>query len=92
MVDKTREQRLIYSLNRGGLTPISEDCEHIFYKTEELFPKETTVDNLRNIDIQKMTLNLMSQFDIVSLINSIVNISGSNIDTEIKNNLFEKMI
>ena len=78
MVDKTSEQRLIYSLNRGGLTPMSEDCEHIFYKTEELFHKETIVANLRNIDIQKMTFNLMGKSDIVSL---------SNIDTEIKNNL-----
>ena len=92
MVDNTREQKLIDSLSRGGLTSISEDCEHIFYKTEELFRKETAVDNLRNIDIVKITSNLMSQSDIISLINSITDISGSNIDSEIRNNLFEKMI
>ena len=92
MVDKTRDQRLVDSLNRGGLTPISEDCEQIFYKAEELFRQETSVFNLRNINIPEITSNLMCQSDMVSLINSIVNISGSDIDSELKDNLFEKMI
>ena len=69
------------------MTSISEDCEHLFFKTEELFRKETAV----NIDIMIITGNLMSQSDI-SLINSITDISGCNIDLEIRNNLFEKMI
>ena len=92
MVDNTREQKLIYSLSRGGFTSISEDCQHLVYKTEELFRKETAVANLPNIDIAKITLNLMSQSDIISLIDSITDISGCNIDLEIRNNLFEKMI
>ena len=75
MVDNTREQKLIDSLSRGGLTSISEDCEYIYFKIEELFRKETAVANLRNIDIMKITANLMSQSDI-SLINSITDISG----------------
>ena len=29
MVDNTREQKLIDSLSRGGLTFISEACEHL---------------------------------------------------------------
>ena len=64
MVDNTREQKLIDSLSRSDLTSISEDCEHLFYKTEKLFRKETAVANLRNIDIVKITSNLMSQYDI----------------------------
>ena len=91
MVDNTREQKLIDSLSRGGLTSISEDCEHLLFKTKELFRKETAVANLRNIDIMKIRANLMSQSDI-SLINSITDISGCNIDLETRNNLFEKMI
>ena len=43
MVDNTREQKLIDSLSRGGLTSISEDCEHLFYKSVVLFRKETAV-------------------------------------------------
>ena len=78
-------------IDRGGLTSISEGCEHLFFKTEELFRKETAVANLRNIDIMKITANLMSQSDI-SLINSITDISGCNIDLEIRNNLLEIMI
>ena len=78
-------------IDRGGLTYISEDCEHLFFKTEELFRKKTAVANMRNIDIMKITANLMSQSDI-SLINSITVISACNIDFEIRNNLFEKMI
>ena len=85
MVDDTREQKLI------DLTSISKDCEHLFFKTTELFRKETAVANLRDIDIMKITANLMSQSDI-SLINSITDISGCNIDLEIRNNFFEKMI
>ena len=69
------------------MTSISEDCEHLSFKTEELFRKETAV----NIDIMIITGNLMSQSDI-SLINSITDISDCNIDLEIWNNLFEKMI
>ena len=92
MVDKTRDQRLVDSLDRGGLTPISEDCEQIFYKAEELFRQEISVFNLRNNNIPEITSNLMCQSDMVSLINSIVNISGSDIDSELKDNLFEKMI
>ena len=69
------------------MTSISEDCEYLFFKTEELFRKETAV----NIDIMIITGNLMSQSDI-SLINSITDISSCNIDLEIRNNLFEKMI
>ena len=91
MVDNTREQKLIGSLSRVGLTSISEDCEHLFFKTEEVFRKETAVANLRNIDIMKITANLMNQSDIISLINSITDISGCNIDLEIRNTLFEKM-
>ena len=33
MVYNTREQKLIDSLGRGGLTSISEDCDHLFFKT-----------------------------------------------------------
>ena len=57
MVDNTREQKLIESLSIGGLTSISEDCEHLFFKTEEVFHKETAVANLRNIDIMKIRHN-----------------------------------
>ena len=92
MMDSSREQKLIDSLNRGGLTPISKDCELIFHKTEELFRLKTSVPNLRKIDIPEMSANLMCQADIVSVINCIVNASGCDIETEEKNNLFEKMI
>ena len=92
MVDKTRELTLVDSQTRGGLTSISEDCEQLFYRTEEAFRKETSVPNLRSIDIAKITVDLISQADIISIINSISDISGSNIDPEVKKNLFEKMI
>lgn len=92
MVDDSRSQKLVESLSRGGLTSVSEECEQIFYKTEELFRAKTSVVNLHNIDIEEIASNLMTQPDIISLTNSIVINSGSDIDTEIKNNLFEKMI
>ena len=92
MVDSMREQRLVDSLNRGGLTPISRDCELIFYRTEELFRIKTAIPNLRKIDIPTITANLMCQPGIISTINCIVDKSGTNIETELKNNIFEKMI
>ena len=92
IIDSTRGQRLVDSLNRGGLTPISTSCEQIFYKTEEIFRVETAISNLRKIDIPIISANLMCQPDIVSIINAIVDISGSNIEPELKDNIFEKMI
>ena len=92
MVDKTRELTLVDSKTRGGLTSISEDCEQLFYRTEEAFREKTSVPNLRSIDIVKITVDLMSQADIISIVNSISEISGCIIDPEVKKNLFEKMI
>ena len=92
LIDRSRELRLVDSLNRGGLIPISKECELLFFKAEELFRLETSVLNLRKVDIPLMSAKLMIQPDIVSTINCVVNSSGCDISTEEKNNLFEKMI
>lgn len=92
MIDSTRELRLVDSINRGGLKSISRDCELLFLKTEEYFRGITNVPNLRKIDIPCISSNLLCQPDIISIINCIVIDAGCTIETEVKNNFFEKMV
>lgn len=78
---------LISTLSRGGLKQINNTAYQIFFKTEEEFRRATSVTNLRNIDIDKMVLNLMSDSDVVSLYSLISD--GLDCSCELKKNVLE---
>ena len=92
MIDTSRDQKLIDCLSRGGLTPISSDCELLFYRTEETFRVKTTISNLRKIDVPNISSTLMCQPDKVSVMNAILETSGINIEPELRDNIFEQII
>ena len=44
IVEDSSDQKLISVPNRGGLTAVTEDCQKIFYRAEEQFRIEESVD------------------------------------------------
>ena len=86
------EQKLIHSINRGGLTVVTDDFQKIFYRAEERFRAETHVDHLRKIDIKKMSTDLIKDVDIVSYFNLLVDETDKRLTIEIQQNLLQSMI
>ena len=86
------EQKLIHSINRGGLTVVTDDCQKKIYRTEERFRVETHVDHLRKIDIKKMSTDLIKDVDIVSYFNLLVDETDKRLTIEIQQNLLQSMI
>ena len=54
IVEDISDQKLISVQNRGGLTAVTEDCQKIFYRAEEQFRIQTSVDFLMEINIKMM--------------------------------------
>ena len=89
----TLNQKLIETQNRGGLTGVVEEFQQIFLRAEMKFRIETTGGHLRQIDIRKMTYELLVDSEIVSFYNGVVDNSDAKwIDEEVKINLLENIL
>ena len=88
-------QKLIDTQNRGGLTAVTEECQQIFIRAELKFRTDTASNiHLRKIDIDKMTLDLMNNTEVIGFYKVIVDNSGiqKGLEDEILENLLEKML
>ena len=77
------------SSDRGDLTAVTEDCQKIFYRAEEQFRIQTSVDF---ISIKIMADCLLESIDVVSFFNAAVNMAGVNLPEEINRKLLENML
>lgn len=88
-------QILVCVQNRGGLTAVTDNCQQIFRRVEEQFRCDTEINNLRKIDVQKITNQLLREVDIISLFDLICDTDKSGItmiQPEVKYNVLEGMI
>ena len=53
------DQNLIYSLNRGGLYAVTQDCQALFRRAKEHFRNEKNVTSIHRINIEQITKSLM---------------------------------
>ena len=66
------DQKLIHSLNRGGLYAVPPEGQALFHRAEEHFRIETNVTFIHRINIEQITHSLMKDKDVISTYNSIV--------------------
>ena len=92
MLSEDTGQKLIAVQNRGGLSAVNTSIQHLFLKVEEKFRQQTTFDNIRKIDIARITSDLISNQDVISYFNTHYDTSGILLEKEIKKNLLENMI
>ena len=92
MLSEDTGQKLIAVQNRGGLSAVNTSIQHLFLKVEEKFRQQTTFDNIRKIDIARITSDLISNQDVISYFNTHYDTSGIRLEKEIKKNLLENMI
>ena len=66
------DQKLIHSLNRGGLYAVTPECQALFHRAVEHFRIETNVTSFHRINIEQITKSLMKDKDVISTYNSVV--------------------
>ena len=85
------DQKLIHSLNRGGLFTVTPESQTLFRRAEEHFRIETNVTSSHRINIKQTTKSLMKGKGVISIYNSIVeNCSKTESYKEIKQNLLHE--
>ena len=82
-------QVIVNMLDRGGLRGIKTTTKNIFTKTEYEFRRHTT-GNIQNIDIFKITKNLLNDLDVTG--NMFMATDGIDVAEEIVSNVVESMI
>ena len=86
------DQKLIHSLDCGGLYAATPECQALFRRAEEHFRIETNVTSIHRINIEQITKSLMKDKNVISTYNSIVeNCSKTEGFKEMKHNLLHEM-
>ncbi|XP_068752874.1 uncharacterized protein [Montipora capricornis] len=86
-------QRLIASLNRGGLWSPTESAQKIFVKTEHYFKSYSSQpDQFQKIDIKNIIQKSAQDPDVVSSYNAIVSESGLRIDSSVSKDILHCII
>ena len=86
-------QRLIASLNRGGLWSPTESAQKIFLKTEHYFKSYSNQPGqFQKIDIKNITQKSAQDPDVVSSYNAIVSESGLHIDSSVSKDILHSII
>ena len=57
------DQKLIHSLNRGGLYTVTPECQALFHRAKEHFRIETNVTSTHKINIEQINKPLMKDKD-----------------------------
>ena len=86
------DQKLIHSLNRGGLCAVMPECQALFHRAEEHFRIETNVTSIHKNNIEQITKSLLKDKDVISTYNPIVeNYSKTEGCKETKHNLLHEL-
>ena len=76
---------------RGGLKAAKTECQHIFFRAEELFRKESSKE-IRKISVEAIRDAVVKDEVINSKFQSLVKVSGASASSETKIFLLESMI
>lgn len=68
----TETQKLVSSLNRGGLWSITQPAQNIFFRTEHYFRQQTSKSGLLKIDIAGITESAIVDSQVISSFQSMV--------------------
>ena len=68
------DQKLIHSLNHGGLYAVTPECQALFHGAEKYFRIETNITSIHRINTEQITKSLMNDKDVISTSNSIAEI------------------
>ena len=86
------EQKLIHSIDHGGLHTVTPKYQVLFCRAEEHFRIETNVNSIHRTNIEQVTKSLMKDKDMISTYNSIIeNCSKTESYKKIKHNLFHEL-
>ena len=86
------DQKLIHSLNRGGLYAVMPECQALFHRAEEHFRIETSVTSIHKNNIEQITKSLLKDKDVISTYNPIVeNYSKTEGCKETKDSLLHEL-
>ena len=83
----TETQKLVSSLNRGGLWSITQPAENIFFHTEHYFRQKTSKPGLLQIDIAGITESAIMDSQVISNFQSMVSdaeiVTISNVNKDV---------
>ncbi|XP_065673956.1 uncharacterized protein LOC136090908 [Hydra vulgaris] len=63
LVQAIQYQELIEAQSRGGLTAVNNECQQIVMKTEIQFRNDTNINHLQEININRMTVELLKDIE-----------------------------
>ena len=85
-------QKLVSSLNRGGLWNITKYAQSIFLKTECHFRQLTSVNSLQKVDIAGIVHNTVTDSAILSSYQCMVSEAELILYVEVSNNVFHAIV
>ena len=87
-----RNQKLIRSVTRSGLSTVNNQCINIFFNCGGTFQKCMKKINLRKIPTDEIINYLLKNPDVISNYNSFSTQAQGTISKEISKNVLEKML
>ena len=85
-------QKLVDSLNRGGLWKINETCQKILTIAELTFLAYTNAGVTKNIDSKKLVSELCVDQDILALYQTLLSSAALQVDKDIAKDVLEKIL
>lgn len=92
LTDNIDDQPYIKMQTRSGLKAAKTECQHIFFRAEELFRKESSKETIRKISVESIRDVVVKDEIINSKFQSLVKLSGASASSETKMFLLESMI
>ena len=89
--DDLTDQRYIQMQSRGGLTAVKAECQQIFFKTEEIFRRESAKE-IRKISAVKIRDIVLKDPAVISKFQSLVQLSGCIASSETEAFVLESMV
>lgn len=91
-ISDSQKQKLVSSLNRGGLWAVTLPAQKIFLKTEHYFRQSTLKAGLKKIDIVGITLKSTSDGDVLANYHLIVADAGCKPDSDVKKGILHDIV
>lgn len=91
-ISDSQKNKLVSSLNRGGLWPVTLPAQKIFLKTEHYFRQCTLKTGLQKIDFVDITLKSTSDGDILANYHLIVADAGCKPDSDVKKGILHDIV
>lgn len=89
---ETESQKLVSSLNRGGLWSITNAAHNIFLKTEHYFRQSTSTSGLRKVDIVYIAEKSMHDCDIISNFNLLLSDAELNTESRVHKDVLHSIV